>query len=309
MATPTAEDYPLIIVPNELSFPPPYSSSPANTVRLTNPTNRHIIFKIKTTVPKRYVVRPNTKLVLPSETVEVHITLNPKELLPGEKPKDKFQVQSAFIDAIAPGADLKEMWSRVSENGVMKQRIKCNFGGSSKYPSQPTFIPTLHNAVEISETDYSTSNESIRSPSLEEVPTRLSYHHELQRQHEESPIIHIAHGEREHNVPSSDVSGERIMKLSTDLQTANSEIQNLRKELERLNFQVNQERENNARQRKTLETKREEPTRRETEMTRHEPSVRISHSPVIAGQNALNGFTLLIFLLGLILGFLLRFIF
>lgn len=40
-------------------------------MRLTNPTDKTILFKIKTTAPKKYCVRPNCGTLEPEATVEV----------------------------------------------------------------------------------------------------------------------------------------------------------------------------------------------------------------------------------------------
>lgn len=43
----------------------------SSIIKLTNPSNDRITFKVKTTVPKRYCVRPSCGIVEPSETVNV----------------------------------------------------------------------------------------------------------------------------------------------------------------------------------------------------------------------------------------------
>ena len=45
-------------------------------LKLTNPTKRKVCFKVKTTAPKRYCVRPNSGFVEPHEVVEVAGKLN-----------------------------------------------------------------------------------------------------------------------------------------------------------------------------------------------------------------------------------------
>ena len=38
---------------------------------LTNPSERKVCFKIKTTAPKRYCVKPNSGVIDPSDTVQI----------------------------------------------------------------------------------------------------------------------------------------------------------------------------------------------------------------------------------------------
>jgi hypothetical protein len=61
---------------------------------LTNPTDKTIMFKIKTTVPKRYCVRPNCGILEPKEAAEILISLQPSGFDPNEKNKHKFMIQS-----------------------------------------------------------------------------------------------------------------------------------------------------------------------------------------------------------------------
>lgn len=70
---------------------------------LSNPTEKNIAFKVKTTAPKRYCVRPNNGILLPGKSINVAVMLQP--LATGdqavaaaaiEKNKHKFMIQSVF---------------------------------------------------------------------------------------------------------------------------------------------------------------------------------------------------------------------
>ena len=51
----------------------PFTGAPiASYMKLTNPTNSSkVYFKIKTTAPKRYCVRPNSGLIRPKQVCEI----------------------------------------------------------------------------------------------------------------------------------------------------------------------------------------------------------------------------------------------
>lgn len=49
----------------------PFNVSVMSYMRLTNPTDKKILFKIKTTAPKKYCVRPNSGALDPKHTIEV----------------------------------------------------------------------------------------------------------------------------------------------------------------------------------------------------------------------------------------------
>ncbi|XP_021712869.1 uncharacterized protein LOC5576591 [Aedes aegypti] len=59
-------------------------------MRLTNPTEHVILFKIKTTAPKKYCVRPNCGVLEPKTTIEIAIILQPFIFDAAEKNKHKF---------------------------------------------------------------------------------------------------------------------------------------------------------------------------------------------------------------------------
>jgi len=52
-------------------FSGPFSTIVASQLKLTNPSGKRIAFKVKTTAPKRYCVRPNSGLIEPSDEVTV----------------------------------------------------------------------------------------------------------------------------------------------------------------------------------------------------------------------------------------------
>ena len=70
----------------------------AETILLTNPTNRDVCFKVKTTAPRRYCVRPNAARIPPNQTVKVEVVVQAMDAYPPEdKCKDKFLVQMAWL--------------------------------------------------------------------------------------------------------------------------------------------------------------------------------------------------------------------
>ena len=70
-------------------------------------------FKIKTTAPRQYCVRPNAQILKPGESQEVKVLLTPMEKLPPENYvcKDKFLVQSITCgDDELEGMTMPEFW-------------------------------------------------------------------------------------------------------------------------------------------------------------------------------------------------------
>jgi hypothetical protein len=70
----------------------------AETIMLTNPHDSDVCFKVKTTAPRRYCVRPNAARIPPRQTVKVEVLVQAMEQYPAEdKCKDKFLVQMAWL--------------------------------------------------------------------------------------------------------------------------------------------------------------------------------------------------------------------
>ncbi|XP_051170301.1 vesicle-associated membrane protein-associated protein A [Leptopilina boulardi] len=119
----------LIIEPqNELRFRGPFTGAPVTSyMKLTNPSTHKVYFKIKTTAPKRYCVRPNSGALKPKEKTEIAVCLQPYDFDPTEKSKHKFMVQSV----IAPEGDtddfLQDVWRDMNPSQLMDSKLKCVF--------------------------------------------------------------------------------------------------------------------------------------------------------------------------------------
>ncbi|KAJ8737162.1 hypothetical protein PYW07_000433 [Mythimna separata] len=114
---------------NELKFKVDYSGlfeqGCTTYMRLTNPSNDTVLFKIKTTAPKKYCVRPNSGVLEPNSKVEIAITPQPVYVDPNEKHKHKFMVQSV----VAPEGktNIDQVWKEISPDQLMDYKLKCVF--------------------------------------------------------------------------------------------------------------------------------------------------------------------------------------
>lgn len=88
----------LSIQPGELKFPFELKKQVSTTLRLANMTSEHVAFKVKTTSPKKYCVRPNTGIIPPQSSTEVVVTMQAQKEAPADMQcKDKFLVQSVLL--------------------------------------------------------------------------------------------------------------------------------------------------------------------------------------------------------------------
>lgn len=116
----------LIIEPaHELKFVGPFCTAVSSFMRLTNPTEHVILFKIKTTAPKKYCVRPNCGILEPKDTIEITIVLQPFIFEAAEKNKHKFMVQSMIM----PEGDVQidGVWKDCNPQNLMDSKLRCVF--------------------------------------------------------------------------------------------------------------------------------------------------------------------------------------
>ncbi|KAK9749242.1 hypothetical protein RND81_02G112200 [Saponaria officinalis] len=119
----------LNIHPTELKFPFELRKQSSCSMNLSNKTNNYVAFKVKTTNPKKYCVRPNTGVVLPGGTCEVTVTMQAqKESPPDMQCKDKFLVQSVTApDGVSPKDITAEMFSREEGRVVEEFKLKVTY--------------------------------------------------------------------------------------------------------------------------------------------------------------------------------------
>ncbi|CAM6018824.1 unnamed protein product [Sphagnum balticum] len=97
----------LRIQPGELKFPFELKKQVSASIQLVNSSEYYVAFKVKTTSPKKYCVRPNTGIVLPYGSADVTVTMQAqREAPPDMQCKDKFLVQSVIAP---PGTLAKDV--------------------------------------------------------------------------------------------------------------------------------------------------------------------------------------------------------
>ncbi|KAL1556276.1 vesicle-associated protein 1-1-like [Salvia divinorum] len=85
----------LSVDPLELKFPFQVNRQISCFIQASNQTDNHVAFKVKTTNPKKYCVRPNTGIILPQSSCEINVTMQAQREAPSDMQcKDKFLLQS-----------------------------------------------------------------------------------------------------------------------------------------------------------------------------------------------------------------------
>ncbi|KAL5718316.1 Vesicle-associated protein 1-2 [Ranunculus cassubicifolius] len=127
----------LNIDPQELKFPFELKKQISCSLQLSNKTDNHVAFKVKTTNPKKYCVRPNTGVVLPRSTCDVIVTMQAQREAPADlQCKDKFLLQSVTATAGATPKDITpEMFNKESGNLIEECKLRVVYVAPPQPPS------------------------------------------------------------------------------------------------------------------------------------------------------------------------------
>ncbi|THV00836.1 VAMP-associated protein [Dendrothele bispora CBS 962.96] len=98
---------------SSLGFHRPLTTLVKRALTITNPNAQPVAFKVKTTAPKLYCVRPNSGRIEPGQSVEVSVMLQALKEEPPltAKCKDKFLIQSTAITPEKESKPLQEIWT------------------------------------------------------------------------------------------------------------------------------------------------------------------------------------------------------
>lgn len=137
------------LLPAELGFRRPFDREVTETLKLTNPNSAPVAFKVKTTAPKQYCVRPNSGVIQPNDSVEVQVLLQAMKEEPplDAKCRDKFLVQSVLTSS-DQDPNVTTLWQTVektAKQSIQERKIRVNFlpattatpNGVSSHDEQP----------------------------------------------------------------------------------------------------------------------------------------------------------------------------
>ncbi|KAM7125340.1 vesicle-associated membrane protein-associated protein B/C isoform 4-T4 [Molossus nigricans] len=103
----------------------PFTDVVTTNLKLGNLTDRNVCFKVKTTAPRRYCVRPNSGIIDAGAVINVSVMLQPFDYDPNEKSKHKFMVQSMF--APTDTSDMEAVWKEAKPEDLMDSKLRCVF--------------------------------------------------------------------------------------------------------------------------------------------------------------------------------------
>ncbi|KAK4575265.1 phosphatidylinositol-binding protein scs2 [Recurvomyces mirabilis] len=122
----------LDLSPPELGFRRPFTHEVSQVLRLHNPSSDPVAFKVKTTAPKQYCVRPNSGRIEPGRDVEVQVLLQAmkEDPPPDTRCRDKFLVQSVAISPENNSGNVTQIWSNIEQtakSSIQEKKIRVSF--------------------------------------------------------------------------------------------------------------------------------------------------------------------------------------
>ncbi|XP_050282111.1 vesicle-associated protein 1-3 [Quercus robur] len=132
----------LNIQPTELKFQVELKKQSSCSMQLTNKTDKYVAFKVKTTNPKKYSVRPNAGVVLPGGSCNVIVTMQAQKETPADlQCRDKFLLQSAAVpDGVTTKDITPEMFNKESGKVVEEFKLRVSYipaNPPSPVPEEP----------------------------------------------------------------------------------------------------------------------------------------------------------------------------
>ncbi|CAN6662124.1 vesicle-associated membrane protein-associated protein Scs2p [Trichomonascus vanleenenianus] len=150
------------VSPETLEFEAPFTDQVVRPLYLRNDSGSRLAYKIKTTAPKLYCVRPNASIIEPGTSVEVSIIRQYKDVpAPDGKSKDKFLVLSAPVDADANADNFADLWKNIPEAATDSKKIRVTYKFASEgegEAQQPVAVTTSAAPEEPDTTTFSNTN-------------------------------------------------------------------------------------------------------------------------------------------------------
>ncbi|XP_020548271.1 vesicle-associated protein 2-2 isoform X2 [Sesamum indicum] len=127
------------IQPRELKFIIEVKKQSSCTVHLANVTDQYIAFKVKTTSPKKYCVRPNVGIIKPKSTYSFTVTMQAQKSAPSEMLcKDKFLIQSTVVPFGTTEEEITPvMFVREGEKYIEETKLRVVLTSASNSPVSP----------------------------------------------------------------------------------------------------------------------------------------------------------------------------
>ncbi|KAK4586885.1 hypothetical protein RGQ29_023865 [Quercus rubra] len=130
----------LEIQPQELKFTFEVKKQSSCSIRLGNNSDQYVAFKVKTTSPKKYCVRPNIGIIKPKMTCDFTVTMQAQRAAPPDMQcKDKFLIQSTVVPFGSTEEDItSDMFAKDSGKYIVEKKLRVIL---TVPPPSPILLP------------------------------------------------------------------------------------------------------------------------------------------------------------------------
>ncbi|XP_053373723.1 uncharacterized protein LOC123531430 [Mercenaria mercenaria] len=111
----------------ELVFPVTFDENATTKLKLTNPSQESICFKIMVKVPAVYTFKPNKGIIPPNQSTEILVTLQSFKYDENQTYRHKIMVRSMFARGEQLEDRIDQMWKDISPDAVMGTKLDCRF--------------------------------------------------------------------------------------------------------------------------------------------------------------------------------------
>ncbi|KAL4889035.1 MSP domain protein [Aspergillus ambiguus] len=224
----------IVLDPPELAFKRPFNREVCQILHLNNENPEAVVFKVKTTAPKHYCVRPNSGRVEPGKTVDVQVLLQAmkEEPAPDAKCKDKFLVQTVAVTRDMEFANVTSIFEKSSKSSIQERKIRVNWLPAGESPVAEQGVDTNGaNIIEDEPPAYTSPNANYQTPAVgasskaadDTSPIPPPDFHDKPKR--ESLARQTA------DTPTTSAASSSVDELKSQLSDAKTQIQNLKDRL------------------------------------------------------------------------------
>jgi len=200
----------LELIPNgDLVFKGPFNVVSTTALKLFNSGNERLAYKIKTTAPKRYCVKPNSGFLEVQNTASVQVMLQPQGIgQQDDRMKHKFMVQWVIVPS-SYSEDVDNFWKQdLTKSDVHDMKLKCVFADEQPAAVVPN-DSYGHRDLDAPSTRTDTVDDSNKSRLKQQLDGLKNENEELKEKLEQQKL-------RPRNVGSDRIDNPVVDRLKSD---------------------------------------------------------------------------------------------
>ncbi|CAF0738597.1 unnamed protein product [Didymodactylos carnosus] len=213
----------------------PFNNVSTTTLKLSNSGNERLAYKIKTTAPKRYCVKPNSGFLDPHTNTNIQVMLQPQPtgVQQDDRSKHKFMVQWV---AVPPtwSEDVENFWKQEGSKlkDVQDSKLKCVFAEDQTAADRK--VP--NDSFQQHEGDFSGSsyNDKVTNTQPQTEINAVDKTHQSAGQMETTPTNHRSTIQQQQQTSSSTTHNRDTHHREQHHQEEDFSQQRLKQEVDRL---------------------------------------------------------------------------